>query len=117
MNVIRLLLGTFVLLAAAGFVACGETTPVDFGGAIPDGAPHIDQDATKFKPTELTVDVLESVYFSNSSTALHNVVINGKNESGDMERGDVFSFTFSEVGEYQVSCTYHPQMKTKITVK
>jgi plastocyanin len=95
--------------------ACGESEPIDFG--LPEGAARIDQRSLRFQPDELTVDALESVYFTNSETALHTVTIDGENESGEMERGDVFSFAFPESGEYEITCDYHPQMRATITVR
>jgi len=83
---------------------------------VPEGAPVIDQDKLKFIPGELKVKVGEKVYFKNSETALHTVDINGVNESGNMKKGDVFTFEFPAAGEYKVTCSYHPQMKATITV-
>jgi plastocyanin len=103
------------MAAVAMAVACGNDEPIDFG--LPDGAHQVDQHGLKFDPSELSVDALETVYFTNSETALHTVTINGENESGEMERGDVFSFTFPEAGEYAITCDYHPQMKATITVR
>ncbi len=117
MKLASLWIAAGIALSVATAVSCGETKPVDFGDALPDGAIQIDETANKYKPAELTVHVLDTVYFTNGSTAKHTVIIGSKNESGDMERGDVFSWTFDEAGEYQILCGYHPQMKATITVK
>ena len=85
-------------------------------GAIPAGAPEIDQDGLAFKPDKLTVKAGEKVYFKNSESALHTVTINGKNESGNMKKGDVFSWTPAAAGTYKVNCDFHPQMNATITV-
>jgi plastocyanin len=123
----RILLLTLVLgVAAFATVACA-TEPADNGGAtrgigdgtdprVPAGAPYIDQDNLKFIPTQLTVKVGQTVYFLNSETALHTVDINGENLSGNMRKGDVFTWTPPAPGVYQITCKYHPQMKATITV-
>jgi plastocyanin len=106
---------TLTLGLAAVAAACGGSDPIDFG--LPEGASRIDQRSLRFQPNELTVDALATVYFTNSETALHTVTISGENESGEMERGDVFSFTFPGAGEYDITCDYHPQMRATITVR
>ncbi|MBE0609128.1 MAG: cupredoxin domain-containing protein [Dehalococcoidia bacterium] len=98
-----------------GTVAATATTSTQV--TVPEGAPVIDQDKLKFIPGELKVKVGEKVYFTNSETALHTVDINGKNESGNMKKGDVFTVEFPTAGEYKVTCTYHPQMKATIIVE
>lgn len=109
----------YAVLAVLGLAvlaaACGENEALDF--EIPAGAHHIDQRSLKFDPTTVTIDRLDTVYFTNSETALHTVTIAGENESGEMERGDVFTFTFAETGEYAITCDYHPQMRATITVR
>ena len=57
------------------------------------------------------------MYFKNSESALHTVTINGKNESGNMRKGDLFSWTAGAAGEYKITCDYHPQMNATITVQ
>ena len=96
--------------------ASGSPAAAASAGAIPAGAPVIDQDGLAFKPDKLTVKASEKVYFKNSESALHTVTINGKNESGNMKKGDVFSWTPAAAGTYKVNCDFHPQMNATITV-
>lgn len=96
--------------------ASGSPAAAASAGAIPAGAPEIDQDGLAFKPDKLTVKAGEKVYFKNSESALHTVTINGKNESGNMKKGDVFSWTPAAAGTYKVNCDFHPQMNATITV-
>lgn len=96
--------------------ASGSPAATASAGAIPAGAPEIDQDGLAFKPDKLTVKAGEKVYFKNSESALHTVTINGKNESGNMKKGDVFSWTPAAAGTYKVNCDFHPQMNATITV-
>ncbi len=96
----------------------GAASPAASAGAvtIPAGAPEVDQDGLAFKPTELKAKSGEKVYFKNSESALHTVTINGKNESGNMKKGDIFVWTSGPAGEYKITCDYHPQMKATITI-
>jgi plastocyanin len=107
------------VVAVAGLLAaaCGSSQKPDFSGQLPEDAPHIDQDALRFKPNELTVAAGEQVYFTNSETALHNVTVDGDTLSGNMQRGDVFVHTFESPGTYQITCTFHAQMRSTITVE
>lgn len=84
---------------------------------VPDGAPFIDQNNLKYSPDKVTVKAGEVVYFKNSETALHTVTIKGKNESGNMKKDQVFQWTPPGPGEYKVTCDFHPQMHSTITVQ
>lgn len=117
-------------LVAGVAVACGgsdddtsgngtvaATATISTQATVPEGAPVIDQDKLKFMPGELTVKVGEKVYFTNLETALHTVDVNGVNESGNMKKGDIFTFEFPAAGAYKITCAYHPQMKATIIVE
>ncbi|GAB4322325.1 MAG: hypothetical protein Kow0010_03040 [Dehalococcoidia bacterium] len=103
------------LLVALAVAGCGESSAPSFDG-IPEGATVIDQDGLKFKPNSITVTPGTRVYFTNSERAPHNVVLDGEDLSGKMEKGDVFAWTFDDPGEYRLSCAYHPQMRVTVTV-
>jgi len=85
--------------------------------SIPDGAPQIDQKNLTFIPNKLTVKTGDTVYFLNSETVIHTVVIDGKNISGDMKQGQVVTWKATKAGEYKVTCIYHPAMNATITVQ
>ena len=119
-----------VLAVPAVFTACGggdddsgssipNTTEGRAKGeaGVPDGAPFIDQNNLKFTPDKLAANAGEVVYFKNSETALHTVTVNGKNESGNMKKDQVFQWTPPGPGEYKITCDFHPQMKSTVTVK
>jgi plastocyanin len=111
------LLGVAIAAALSLGVACGSAESPDFSGQVPEGAPHVNQDALRFKPNELTVPAGELVYFTNSESAVHNVTFDGEDLSGTLNKGDVFAYSFADPGEYQLTCTFHPQMKVTITVE
>lgn len=128
---LRTVLALGVLAVPALFAACGGGDGDDSGSTtadategrakgeagVPDGAPFIDQNNLKFTPDKVTANVGEAVYFKNSETALHTVTINGKNESGNMKKDAVFQWTPPGAGEYKITCDFHPQMKSTVTVK
>ncbi len=111
------------LVAAALLAACGGGDGDEATGratsvaGVPDGAAFIDQDSLKFQPSSLTVAATETVYFKNSETTVHTVTIEGENESGTMQHNDVFEWTPPGPGEYNITCSFHPQMKATITVE
>lgn len=112
------ILPAILALSLAVTAACG-----DDGGepepnpGVPSGALRIDMDGLDFRPTELTVPAGETVYFTNSESALHTVDIDGEDLSGDMRRDAVFAHVFEQAGEYKITCKYHPQMKATITAE
>ena len=63
----------------------------------------------------LTVKVGTTVRWTNHDTAPHTVT-GGPLNSGNMVHGDVYTFTFTEPGEYDYICAYHPNMRHKIIV-
>lgn len=118
------MLGAFAGLAMLGAAACGGGGGDDNDGIadgsdpnIPAGAPFVDQDRLKFIPSKLTVAPGQDVYFKNSETALHTVDVEGENLSGNMRNGDIFVWTApNALGDYEITCAYHPQMKSTITI-
>jgi plastocyanin len=103
-------------LLALLLASCGGGHTVQLPPEVPPGSTVIDQYGLAFKPSAATARAGETVFFLNSETALHTVTIDGKNESGDMRKGEVFSFQFANPGTYRVRCDYHPQMRATITV-
>jgi len=109
------IVGALALLLLSACGGDGDSTPNPHPD-VPEGAPQVDQDNLRFIPTSLTVEPGTLVYFTNSETALHTVDIDGEDVSGDMRKGDLFTFTFEEEGEFKITCKYHAQMKATITV-
>lgn len=116
-------IGAFAAVTMLLAAACGGGGSDNNGVAdgtdpnIPAGSPFIDQDTLKFIPSKLTVAPGVDIYFKNSETALHTVTIEGENVSGNMRKDDIFIWTApTALGEYQITCDYHPQMKATITV-
>ncbi len=61
-----------------------------------------------FDETAMTVAVGTTVTWTNEDGAPHTVTADdGAFDSGNMDSGDVFSFTFEEPGTYAYFCEYH----------
>jgi len=71
-----------------------------------------------FEPAELTVAPGTTVIWRNDSPTTHTVTAkNGAFDSGLLESGQTFSFTFREPGTYEYWCTLHPEMVGRIIVR
>lgn len=71
-----------------------------------------------FEPAELTVVPGTTVIWRNDSPTTHTVTAkNGAFDSGLLESGQTFSFTFREPGTYEYWCTLHPEMLGRIIVR
>jgi len=118
-----------VLVLAGPALACGAGDDSGGGGTpgakkttapritVPADAPQIDQENLTFKPDKITAKVGETVYFLNSESAIHTVNVNGKNISGNMKKGAIVTWKGQTVGEYKITCDYHPQMKATVVLQ
>lgn len=99
------------LLAIGAFVACGAASSASYTIAIHDYA---------FHPAELTVRVGDTVTWRNDEKRTsHSVLFLGRDipESERFFPGESWQTTFSEPGEYEVSCGPHPEMRGRIIVE
>jgi plastocyanin len=70
-----------------------------------------------FDPTNVTIKTGATVTWTNQDTAKHTVVADDNSfTSGDLNQGDVFSFTFSQSGTFTYHCGVHSNMKGTIIV-
>ncbi|WP_082582155.1 cupredoxin family copper-binding protein [Aeromicrobium sp. Root236] len=73
----------------------------------------------KFSPAALTVAVGDTVKWTNMDTAPHTVTVTSgpvKFNSGNLAKGESFSYTFKTAGTYSYYCAVHPDMTAKVTV-
>jgi plastocyanin len=71
-----------------------------------------------YDPTPLTVNVGETVTWTNQSLMSHTVTaVGGTFGSGILSPRESFSVTFSTPGEYLYTCTIHPSMKGTVIVR
>jgi hypothetical protein len=71
-----------------------------------------------FGTAVLTVQVGDTVTWSNVDDRPHTVTSDdGTFDSGNMNEGASFSFTFTEPGTYTYVCAYHDEMRATIVVE
>ena len=93
--------------------------PAAGAAPLPGGNAVLDQFSKAFVPETLFVRVGQPVTFKNSEDQLHNVtVVRSRTGTGvfniSQNQGDVYSHTFEQVGEYEVTCDVHPGMRGTI---
>lgn len=69
-----------------------------------------------FEPGKLTVPAGTTITWTQQDSSLHTVDFEDGEKSDDMDKGDSYSRTFDEPGEYPYICFYHPRMTGTVTV-
>jgi plastocyanin len=72
-----------------------------------------------FSPSTLTVHVGDKVTWTNMDDAPHTVTSSSgptKLDSPTLNKGDTWSYTFTQAGDYSYYCAVHPNMKGAIKV-
>ncbi len=83
--------------------------------ALPASAEDVYVDIVNFAyiPNDVTIQVGDTVYWTNLDSVLHTVTSgtdctsDGLFDSGDLASGDEWSYTFESAGEYPYFCLYH----------
>ena len=72
-----------------------------------------------FSPESLTIKAGTSVEWTNFDSASHTIVGNNGIEinSPQLSKGQTYTTTFTNLGEYNYHCSIHPSMKGKIIVE
>jgi plastocyanin len=71
-----------------------------------------------YSPASLTVPVGTTVTWTNNEATAHTVTSKtGLFDSEIMNKGDTFSYTFSDRGVFEYYCTIHPTMNGIVTVE
>jgi len=82
---------------------------------IPDASAYV----TGYDPDNITVmiGVNNTVIWTNNDNEPHTVTAtDGSFDSGNMNPGATFTYTFTKPGVYSYICTYHPWMRGYVTV-
>lgn len=111
--------GTVIVQGSGTPVAASPiASPVAQPADSPDAASAvvtIDIVDFAFSQPELTIAPGTTVTWTNTGVAPHTV--SGlPTESGTLEPGASFSFTFTDAGAFDYRCAFHPQMVGRITV-
>lgn len=91
-----------------------ETQPMD----APDEFDE-DEDPADYSVNVLTVPVGTTVTWTNDDPGMMHTVTSadGIFDSGFLNEGDTWSYTFDEPGEYEYFCSPHPWMRAKVVVE
>lgn len=100
---------------AASPVASG--TPAASGDAA-SGAPAVAIANFAFDPPTLQVAAGTTVTWTNNDSSPHTVTADdGSFDSGNLDPGQSFTFTFDQGGTFAYHCSYHPNMQASIVVQ
>lgn len=111
---------TMAAVAALGLAACGDSGGDGEGGDAPASpeaiAVSIDQFA--FAPADSSVPVGATVTWTNDQSGVAHTTTSDDAvwNSGSLNTGDEFSFTFDEAGTFSYVCSIHPNMTASVTV-
>ena len=73
-----------------------------------------------FDPISISVSSGSVVTWTNNDTTSHQIITDGNLtdlESGVLDPGATYSFTFNQAGTFLYHCNIHPSMKGQVTVK
>lgn len=108
------------LLSAMVISACGYGSSGGGGGVttVTGSAGEVQMKNRAFSPADISVAPGTTITWKNNDSTAHTVTASGGAfDSGRLESGQEFGFTFSEPGTYEYACTIHPSMKAEVTVK
>ena len=81
-----------------------------------DNVAIVDND---FEPTSISVSVGDTVTWTNTGSNPHTVTSDeeGVWDSGTLDSGATFTFTFEEAGTVTYHCNIHPSMQAEVVVE
>lgn len=117
----RKVISTILMLAAVGGALVTGAVQAGDPAPAPAAASNAKQVAIynyKFDPEVLTIPAGTTVVWTNKDEVPHSVVSSDKRftQSGGLDTGDHYSYTFTDAGSYEYFCSLHPFMKGKIVV-
>ena len=115
-------IATFALAAVAavsiGRLAASADSSTTTAAATPTPTPAVVTIKDfAFVPNTLSVPVGGKVTFKNLDTASHTASdAAGSFDSGNLDTGQQWTYTFTKAGTYKLICKYHPSMHGVIVV-
>ena len=89
----------------------------DDNGDTGPGTNEIWMQNTQFMPDDKTVEKGATITWINKDSYAHAITTpNGLFDSGNIEGGETYEYTFDSLGTYQIQCTIHPDMTGIVTV-
>lgn len=105
-----------IVLASAALTLTAVAAEADLAAGMADSAAN--PYAWAYQPRTIQITTGDTVTWTNNGVAPHSVTSsNGAGfDSGDMQPGQSFQWTFGQAGEYPFYCTLHPWMTGTVTV-
>lgn len=104
----------FIVLGLLAMTACTPT--VDKGNVQLKSVVKVEIKDFSFMPKDLVIKKGTIVEWTNLDSTNHTVTSVGNFDSGKINPGEKWSFTFNEVKKYEYACFFHPSMKATIEV-
>lgn len=93
-----------------------QQSPAQQGTPV-TGITHLTMQNFAFQPANMQVRAGTTVTWTNQDNVPHSVTFkNGMKDSGLLNQGQSFSYTFNTPGTYQYYCDVHPYMVATVTV-
>lgn len=107
---------TRIVAAVLAFLV--SAVGLGFLGATAHAATHsVSLQNLQYNPSDLTVNVGDTVSWTNNDNTTHSVTGDGGINSPDLQPGNNYSFTFNQPGDYTYHCRFHPDMQGTVHVK
>jgi plastocyanin len=107
----------YLLILAVLPLACG-TPPAGEKAPPPPRTHNVTMDASSFTPSTLTINVGDSVVWTNKDILDHSATSQaGGFDSGRMAAGATWTFTAKTKGQFPYLCTFHPTMTGELVVR
>jgi len=110
-----------IIIAIGAFFIFGNSGSEIVPAENTEGAQNHNIAITDFSysPKELTINVGDTVVWTNYDSITHTVTSDSGNQldSSLLTKGQIYYQTFNEAGTFDYHCTPHPYMKGKIIVE
>jgi plastocyanin len=108
--------GLALLAALVSALALSTTALADASVEMTEGS-QSDINSWGFTPPEVTVNMGESITWTNSGSIAHTATATGGQfDTGNLAPGESKSITLSTAGTFAYQCTPHPWMKGAVTI-
>ena len=113
--------GTYTVTYTVSDAAGNQATETRTVNVVDNSNPtthYIDIQGYAFSPSSITINVGDTIVWTNYDSASHTVTSNdGTFDSGSISNGNTFSFTFTSAGTFNYYCAPHPSMTGSVTVQ
>jgi plastocyanin len=112
------LVGSLALALGAWLVVAALVAMLSAGAPVRGATHAVNISGFAFSPASITVAVGDTVTWTNADSAAHTATASGGAfDSGTLNQGQSFSFTFATAGTFAYVCDFHSNMMGTITVQ